>query len=46
MTDEEVFSVVAHFQKCGLCGATPTMMNGLNAVKNRSCNINMFEYDL
>ena len=30
----------------GICGATATMMNELNAVKNLSCYTNMFEYGL
>ena len=48
MIDGKVFSVIAESssQKCGICGTTPTMMNDLNAVKNRSCNTNMFEYGL
>ena len=48
MIDGKVFRVIAESssQKCGICGDTPTMMNDLNAVKNRSCNTNMFEYGL
>ena len=48
MIDGKVVSVIAEStsQKCGICGATPTMMNYLNAVKNRSYNINMFKYGM
>lgn len=48
MIDGKVFSVVAESasQTCGICGATPKLMNDFNAIKNRPPNTCMYEYGL
>lgn len=48
MIDGKVFSVIAESssQTCGICGATPKVMNDLNSIKNLPPNTNMYEYGL
>lgn len=48
MIDGKIFSVVAgsSSQTCGICGATPKVMNDLDAIKNLPLNTNMYEYGL
>ena len=48
MRDGKASSVIAESssQKCGVCRATPTMMNDFNAVKNRYFYVTVFEYGL
>lgn len=48
MIDGKIFSVVAESasQTCGICGATPKIMNNLKAVKDRPVKTNMYQYGL
>ncbi|XP_067622258.1 uncharacterized protein [Eurosta solidaginis] len=48
MIDGKVFSVIAESssQTCGICGATPKVMNDLNSIKALPLNTKMYEYGL
>lgn len=48
MIDGKVFNVIADSssQTCGICKATPKIMNDLNLVKNLQANKSLYEYGL
>lgn len=48
MIDGKIFSIISESssQTCGICGATPKIMNNLNAIKNQPIKANMYEYGL
>lgn len=48
MIDGKVFSVVAESsnQRCGICQASPKMMNDLDLIKNLPGNVDLYQYGL
>lgn len=48
MIDGKVFSILSDSstQRCGICGATPTIMNKLHEIKALNVRANLYEYGL